>query len=131
MDGKKLSGFLKEKSEKLTDDEIKPFKESIVNELLLVPNTLAERAGQFFTAADKYDGRFSIRSDIAEAVKKITADDLKAFIKNTYFAEKKGQIVFYYSGKGSKVKSQKLPGETFDDAHKIKEWDIVNPYVKK
>lgn len=126
-----LTAFLKDKSEKMTDEEIKPFKESIVNELLLVPNTLGERAGQFFNAADKYDGRFSIRSDIAEAVKKITADDLKTFIKTTFFAEKKGQMVFYYSGKGSKVKTQKLLGETFNDAHDIKTWDIVNPYLKK
>lgn len=126
-----LSTFLKEKSEKLTDEEIKPFKESIINELLLVPNTLNERAGQFFIAADKYNGRFTIRSDIATAIKKITAEDLKAFIKTTFFAEKKGQIVFYYAGKGSKVKSQKLPGETFDDAHKIKSWDVLNPYIAK
>ncbi|MCC6137409.1 MAG: insulinase family protein [Bdellovibrionaceae bacterium] len=126
-----LSTFLKEKAEKLTDEEIKPFKESIVNELLMVPNTLGERAGQFFTAADKYDGRFTIRKDIADAITKITAEDLKKFIKATFFSDKKGQIVYYYSGKGSKVKSQKLPGETFDDAHRIKNWDTVNPYIKK
>lgn len=123
-----LSAFLKEKSQSLTDDEIKPFKESIINELLLVPNTLNERAGQFFVAADKYNGRFTIRNDIADAIKKVSAKDLKEFISNTFFAENTGQLVFYYSGKGSKLKGQKLPGETYDDAHKIKSWDVLNPY---
>lgn len=124
-----LTGFLKNKSENMTDGELKPFKESIENELLLVPNTLNERASQFFTAADKYDGRFDVRKEIARAVKNVSAADLKAFIKTTFFSDKKGQVVYYYSGKNSKLKLKDLSGEVFADPHKIKEWDILNPYI--
>lgn len=126
-----LTAFLKEKSANITDEELKPFKESIINELMMVPNTLNERAGQFFAAANKFDGRFTIRKEVADAVKAVTAADLKAFINSTFFAEDRAQLVFYYSGKDSKVTSQKLPGVTYTSPHKIKEWEVMNPYRKK
>lgn len=125
-----LKAFLKEKASKMTDEELKPFKESIVNELLMVPNTLNERAGQFFAAASKYDGRFGIRKEIADAVQKITAEDLKAFISTTVLSENQGLLVYYYAGKGSKLAAKKLP-DAYYNAHKIKEWDVMNPYIKK
>lgn len=126
-----LTTFLKDKASATTEEELKPFKESIINELLLVPNTLNERAGQFFSAANKFDGRFSIRKEVAEAVKAVTAEDLKQFINSTFFAEDRGRLVFYYSGKDSKVKAQKLPGTTFNNSHKITEWDVLSPYRKR
>jgi insulysin len=124
-----LTQFLKEKSETLADEELVPLKESIINELLLIPNTMGERAGQFFTAADKYGGNFDIRKNVANAVKSITAADIKTFIKSSFFKDKMGKIVFYYSSKGSKIDAKKLPGETFKDAHVIKTWDLLNPYM--
>lgn len=126
-----LTDFLKAKSTNLTDEELKPFKESIVNELLIVPNTLGERASQFFTAADKYNGQFAIRKEIADAVQSINADALKNYIQKSFFDQKMGKLIFFYSGKNAKLKSQKLPGETFDSAFKIKDWDILNPYVQQ
>ncbi len=127
-----LNVFLKEKSEKLSDAEIEPFKESVINELLMVPNTLNERAGQFFAAASKFDGRFDIRKEVAAAVKGIKADDLKKFIAATFFSQNRGQIVYYYAGSGSNLRTQKiLPGEVTASPHSLKDWDVLNPYIQK
>lgn len=126
-----LTTFLKQQSEQMTDKVLRPFKDSIVNELLITPNTIGERATQFFVAAGKYEGRFTIREELAKEVKKVKAQEVKDFLKKYFFDSNKGQLVFYYIGKDSLLRTSKLPPEQFDDAHKIKAWDELNPYIQK
>jgi len=124
-----LGEFLKKKSESMTDEEIKPVKAALLNELLTRPNTLYERYAQFSNAALKYDGRFKIREEIAEQVKAASADSVKGFIKDKFLERRPANLTLYYSGQGSKLNKKDLPGVAFEKAADIKDWTIGNPYL--
>jgi insulysin len=124
-----LSGLLKKETETLTDEEIKPVKSALVNELLTKPNTLGERFSQFRDGVLNYDGQFEVRKLVAEEMKKITAKDLKEFIQQRFFDNKPGVLNTFYYGAGTKV-PKKLPGKTFEKTAEVKDWIYADPYKR-
>lgn len=124
-----LQNFLQEKMKTLTDQELKPILSSIENELLMKPTTLPEREMEFFQAAVKYEGRFTIRKDIASAVTKLNAQQMKSFIQEHFLNQKPSVVSLFYYGVGTKLDKKKLPGSVFEKTSDVS-WDVVNPYVR-
>ena len=124
-----LVQFLQQKIGTLTDAELKPILSSIENELLMKPTTLPEREAEFFQAAVKYEGRFTIRKDIAAAVKKINAQQMKEFIEAHFLKHKPATVSLFYFGTGTSLDKKKLPGNIFEKTGDVA-WDVVNPYVR-
>jgi insulysin len=125
-----LTGLLKKKTETLTDEEIKPVKSALVNELLTKPNTLSERFGQFRDGVLNYDGQFEVNKEVAEEMKKITAKDLKDFIQQKFFDTKPAILNLFYYGAGTKI-PKKLPGKVFEKTGDVKDWIYVDPYKRE
>ncbi len=124
-----LLQFLEQKLSTLTDEELKPILSSIENELLMKPTTLQEREAEFFQAAVKYEGRFTIRNEIAAAVNKINAQQMKAFIQIYFIKQKPAMVSLFYFGTGTRLDKKKLPGSVFEKTGDVS-WDVVNPYVR-
>jgi insulysin len=124
-----LRQFLQGKLTTLTDAELKPILSSIENELLMKPTTLQERESEFFQAAAKYEGRFTIRQDIAKEVKKLNAQQMKTFIQEHFLSHPPATVSLFYFGSGTKVDKKKLPGSIFEKTNDVT-WDVINPYVR-
>lgn len=125
-----LVSFLQSKMKTLTDEELKPILNSIENELLMKPTTLGEREGEFYQAAIKYDGRFSIRKEIAKSLVELDAAKVKKFVEEHFLKNSPGQHTLYYYGLGTKLNTKKLPGKVFEDPSLVT-WEMTNPYLKK
>lgn len=122
--------FLKGKTETLTDTELKPIINALVNELITPPNALGERYQQFYYRTLHYDERYDINHQIAEKLRMITADAMKKFIKKHYLTEQPARLTFYYLGTDSPREAEKLPGTVFNNVNDIKEWEIKDPYKR-
>lgn len=125
-----LVSFFQEKIKTLNDDELKPIIKSLQNELLMTPTTLGEREGEFYQAAIKYDGRFTIRQEIAKAVAALDAAQVKAFIEEHFLKKSPSQHSLYYYGLGVAVEPKKLPGKVLENPTQVS-WELVNPYLRK
>lgn len=125
-----LLSFFQNKIKTLNDEELKPILSSLQNELLITPTTLGEREGEFYQAAIKYDGRFTIRKEIAQSVAVLNAAAIKTFIEENFLKKSPGRHTLYYYGIGTKVELKKLPGKAFEDPQ-LATWDLVNPYLQK
>ena len=124
-----LNDFFSQKIKSLTDEELKPILQALQNELLMTPTTLSERETEFYQAAIKYNGRFSIRTELARAVKDLNAVKVKKFIQEHFLQTSPGVLSFYYFGTGSKFDKKTVPGKVFEKPSQAK-WDIRNPYVR-
>jgi len=126
-----INEFLKTQSEKTTDEELKPVKSSLVNEMLTKPNTLGERYEQFKNTAIKYQGHFDVRRELAEKIKQTTAEDYKKFIKSNFFDKTPSTLTLYYVGESSKMTKKDLSGVVFEKTEDVKDWILADPYKDK
>ncbi|MBY0384648.1 insulinase family protein [bacterium] len=124
-----LNDFFSKKIKSLTDEELKPILQALENELLMTPTTLSEREGEFYQAAIKYNGRFSIRKELAQEIKSMKADKVKKFIQEHFLQTTPGILSFYYFGTGSKLDKKNMPGKVFEKPSQAK-WDVRNPYAR-
>jgi len=123
-----VSEFLKSHVEKVTEADLQPVKTAVINELLTKPNTLMERFEQLQNAAIKYNGRFTIRQDLAERVKAITLDEYKRFVRAGFLDRAPAQLNLFYSGTGDKTSKKDLPGVVFEKPAEVHDWLVLNPY---
>lgn len=123
-----LRDFFSKKITTLSEEELRPILTSIQNELLVTPTTLAEREAEFYQAAIKYGGRFTIRQEIAKSVESLKANNVKKFIQENFLDHRPGVLSFYYYGKGTKLDKKKLPGLLVEQPESVK-WEIVSPYI--
>jgi insulysin len=122
-----IKGFFEKKIKTLTDEELSPIITSLQNELLMPATTLAEREGEFYQASMRYDGRFQIREELAQALKSVDAKNMKSFIEDKFLKGSVGRLSFFYYGQNTKIDKKKFKGKVFDRPVEVK-WDVLNPY---
>lgn len=117
-----FSDFVGQLSQRLTDKEIEPIKNSLIDQYRKKPNSLQERTSQFFHLAGTYHGDFKFVEKIVLSLKAITADELKKFIESS-FKEKsfESQLSLLYFS--SDTKDRSVPATSpkkIEDAVKLK-----------
>lgn len=123
-----LNDFFSQKIKSLSNEELQPILQALENELLMTPTTLGEREGEFYQAAIKYNGRFSIRKELAQEIKNMNAEKVKKFVQQHFLQTTPGVLSFYYFGTGSKLNKKTVPGKVFEKPSQAK-WDVRNPYA--
>lgn len=102
------NSFFETLSKNLTDEDVKMINQSIINEISLMPNSLAERAGRFISLAGGKYGDFKFYDKMEKHVKKVTKENLLAWVKQFRDNKNSTRINLLYFG--SKKKVEIVPG---------------------
>lgn len=124
-----IDDFIKKTFDSITDEDLKPIKSSLVNELRTKSNTMYERFMQFETYAGQYRGRFNLNEDLAKVVESTSAASFKKFMSDSFLKTPPSAMTFYYFGEKAPGDPKKLPGVVFESVNDIKDWVLLNPYL--
>lgn len=120
--------FYKNLDKSLTDSDIKMISQALINEIKLMPNSLAERAGRFISLAGGKYGDFSFYEKLEKRLKQTDKSSLLKWVSEEIKSKDSNRLTLLYYG--SNKKPIEIKGfDSIKDLKKFKsESDKIQPY---
>lgn len=125
-----LSEAIQQLSTQVTEEDLNVVKQSIIEELTQVPNSMRERLAKFTSMAGTYNGDFQFYDKLANLTGNITLSGLKDFVDNKLKLDQ-GTLTFLYNGGDQNIEESPKGFEKIENYQEYtKSWKRIQPYKK-